>query len=87
MTLETLPIPSQQLLTLQTIAHDMGKTLDELVREVLEQFIRQFQQRQQLTLLRQARGMWVNRTDLPDLSLLRAEFEREAIPDESKIVT
>ncbi len=87
MTLATIAIPNQQLFILQNIAHETGQNLEDLVSEVIEQFIQQFKQRQRLALLRQARGMWANRTDLPDLVVLRAEFERGELPHEAKIVT
>jgi hypothetical protein len=61
---------------LRAIARQTGKTPDELVREAVEQYIQQFRQAHRRTLLQQARGMWQDRTDLPDLEILRNEMDR-----------
>jgi predicted transcriptional regulator len=66
----------QTVLVLQAIAQQTGKTQDVLIREAVEQFIRHFQQTHRSALLRQARGMWQDREDLPALATLRAEMDR-----------
>lgn len=57
---------------LQALAERTGKTRDELLREV----VAQSRQQDRLALLRQARGMWRDRDDLPDWRELRDEWER-----------
>lgn len=61
---------------LHVIAQQTGKTPVELLREAAAQFIAQFQQSDRRALLRQARGLWKDRTDLPALQTLRDEFDR-----------
>jgi hypothetical protein len=41
----------------------------------------QFQGEDRLSLLRQARGMWKDRTDLPALANVRHEWDRQIEPD------
>jgi hypothetical protein len=47
----------------------------------VKQLIAQFQLEDRLSLLRQARGMWKDRTDLPSLTDLRREWDRQIEPD------
>jgi hypothetical protein len=55
----------------------MGKTPDEIVHDAVKQLIAQFQSEDRLSLLRQARGMWKDRTDLPSLIDLRRAWDRQ----------
>ena len=65
--------------TLQSISKETGKTQSELIRTAIERFIIEFEPRDRLSLLRQARGIWRDRTDLPDLRELRRELDRRFI--------
>ena len=69
-------LTDQQQAALQVIAEQTGKSEEELVREAVEQLIDQFDHAHRLALLRQARGMWQDRTDLPDFDAIRREFDR-----------
>ena len=60
---------------LRAIAEESGKTPDELVREVVEQFLAEHQLEYRRTLRKQAYGMWRDRTDLPDFEALRCELD------------
>ncbi len=66
---------------LEEIAHQAGKTEEELLHEVVQNFI-SVSKRAALTdqraRLRQAQGMWREREDLPDVQELRREFERDS---------
>ena len=62
---------------LETMAQRLGKTPDELVLDAVKQLIAQFQSEDRLSLLRQARGMWKDRTDLLSLTDLRREWARQ----------
>lgn len=53
-----------------------GKPQSELIREAIDQFITKNQPLSRLTSLRKAKGIWHNRTDIPDLRHLRTEFEQ-----------
>jgi hypothetical protein len=50
--------------------------LVELVREAVERLIGEFQREDDLSLMRQARGIWKDRDDLPALEDLRREWDR-----------
>jgi hypothetical protein len=71
----------QEQTALETMAQRLGKTPDELVHDAVKQLIAQFQSEDRLSLLRQARGMWKDRTDLPLLADLRREWDRQTEPD------
>jgi hypothetical protein len=61
------------------MAQRRGKTPDEIVHDAVKQLIVQFQSEDRLGLLRQARGMWKDRTDLPSLTDLRREWRVEPV--------
>ena len=61
---------------LQAMANSTGKTQEAVLHEAVQQFLRQGSPSDRLALLRQARGIWKDRTDLPDLRKLRAEMDR-----------
>ena len=69
-------LTDQENMALAEIAKKTGKTQGELVREALREFINHFDNPDRLSLLRQARGMWKDRDDLPSLEELRGEFDR-----------
>ncbi|MDM8520319.1 hypothetical protein QUF64_09755 [Anaerolineales bacterium HSG6] len=66
----------QLLIALEGIAKQTGKSEIELIREAVEQFVKQFDRTRKLALLRQARGMWEDRPDIPSVRELRTEFDR-----------
>jgi hypothetical protein len=63
---------------LRVLARRTGRTQSELIREAIDRFIAQAEQIDRRLLLQQARGLWQNRTDLPDFAALRREFDRSA---------
>ena len=71
-----LTLSDQEQTVLQTIAQQTGKPEEVLVHEAIALFISRFQLEQRQRLLRQAHGMWRDRTDLPELAALRREFDR-----------
>ena len=60
---------------LAAIAGRTGRTQSELIREAVDGFIARYQEGNRLDLLRSARGMWRERTDLPDFGAIRREFD------------
>ena len=82
MAIAGLHLTEQEQTALESMAQRTGKTPDELVRDAIKQFIAQFQAEDRLSLLRQARGMWKDRTDLPSLADLRREWDRSTEPDD-----
>lgn len=81
MAIEGLHLTEQEQTTLETIAQRSGKTPDELIHDAVKQLLSQFQEGDRLRLLRQARGMWKDRTDLPSVAELRREWDRRLEPD------
>jgi hypothetical protein len=80
MAIAGLHLTEQEQTALEAMAQRLGKTPDELVRDAVKQLLAQFQE-DRLSLLRQARGMWKDRTDLPALTDLRREWDRQTEPD------
>jgi hypothetical protein len=72
MTAHDLVLTDEQQASLRAIAQHTGKTEQELIREAVDPLIRHYRR----ALLRQARGMWRDRTDLPDFAAIRREFDR-----------
>jgi predicted transcriptional regulator len=60
---------------LAAIAGRTGRTQSELIREAVDDFISRYQEGNRLGLLREARGMWKERADLPDFEASRQEFD------------
>jgi hypothetical protein len=81
MAIAGLHLTEQEQTALETMAQRLGKTPDEIVYDAVKQLIAQFQAEDRLSLLRQARGMWKDRTDLPALTDLRREWDRQTEPD------
>jgi hypothetical protein len=75
-------LTDQQTQALRSIAERTGKTETDVIVEAVEQFIAQHAPRGRKDALLQARGMWQDRTDLPDLRILREESDRYLVPDE-----
>ena len=82
MAIAGLHLTEQEQTALETMAQRMDKTPDEIIHEAVQQLIAQFQSEDRLSLLRQARGMWKDRTDLPSLTDLRSEWDRQTEPDD-----
>jgi hypothetical protein len=81
MAIAGLHLTEQEQTALETMAQRLGKTPDEIVNDAVKQLIAQFQSEDRLSLLRQARGMWKDRTNLPALTDLRREWDRQTEPD------
>lgn len=64
---------------LRALSRRTGRSQSELIREAIDSLLSQ-QHSDRSALLRQARGLWSKRTDLPDFAELRRELDR-AHPD------
>ena len=62
--------------TLKTMAVRLGRSQSALIREAVDRYIERNQEGSRLDLLRQARGLWATRDDLPDFEELRRELDR-----------
>ena len=69
---------------LQSIAQHTGESQSALIREAIDRYITRYRSADRLAALRQAKGMWKDRTDLPDIETLRDEFDRGAMPHQSE---
>lgn len=63
---------------LRALSRRTGRTQSELIREAVDRLIAQSEKTDRLAALRQARGMWQGREDLPDFATLRRELDRSA---------
>lgn len=61
---------------LKSIAARTGAKQSELIRRAIDQFIARFRETDRLKLLQQAKGIWKDRTDLPDFRQIRRELDR-----------
>ena len=63
---------------LETIALTKGVKQSELIREAVDELIEKYSPSQRLTCIKQARGLWKNRRELPALRDLRKGWGRRA---------
>jgi metal-responsive CopG/Arc/MetJ family transcriptional regulator len=61
---------------LASISKTAGKKQSELIREAVDRYIKEEGKEKRETVLRQAAGIWKDRTDLPDFKKARAEWDR-----------
>ena len=66
---------------LQAMALRSGRSQSALIRDAIDAFLQQHEPQGRLARLRQARGLWARRSDLPDWPALRQEFDRRPLVD------
>ena len=69
---------------LAAIAGRTGRTQSELIREAVDGFIARYKEGNRMDLLRSARGVWEERTDLPDFEAIRREFDERGKASEER---
>jgi Arc/MetJ-type ribon-helix-helix transcriptional regulator len=69
-------LTEQQRNELASIAKSFGKKQSELIREAIDRLIDQTGKNHRELVLREAAGIWKDRTDLPDFKSIRAEWDR-----------
>jgi Arc/MetJ-type ribon-helix-helix transcriptional regulator len=62
---------------LAAIAKAAGKKQSELIREAVDRLIDQASRSRREAVLREAAGIWKDRTDLPNFKATRAEWDRD----------
>ncbi len=62
---------------LRRVAHRTGRKQSELMRIALDEYLAKNDTSGALKALRAVRGMWKDRTDLPDFDALRRESDRD----------
>lgn len=71
-----IELSDQETQALERLAQQTGKTQAELLHEAVTDFLAHVDTSDRLDLLQQARGIWRDRADLPDVQTLREEFDR-----------
>lgn len=66
---------------LRALALRTGRSQSSLIREAVDAFLQHHQPQGRQARLRQARGLWVTRNDLPDWRALRQELERSSLQE------
>lgn len=61
---------------LRVLARSTGRSQSELIREAIDSMLERMEEVDSGALMRQARGMWSGREDLPKLEELRGELDR-----------
>ncbi|MBW3624423.1 MAG: CopG family transcriptional regulator [Armatimonadetes bacterium] len=61
---------------LQLLSERTGKTPEELIGEAVHLYLQQNEMERRRAILHRAKGMWKDRTDLPDLREMREEWNR-----------
>jgi hypothetical protein len=63
---------------LHVMAHRTGKSQSELIRDAIDHFLENnvVNKQNKLAVMQSVKGLWEQRTDLPDFIALRKEFDR-----------
>jgi hypothetical protein len=61
---------------LHVLSRRKGASLSELIRGAIDQMLSHTKSTDRLELMRQARGIWKERDDMPDFESLRGELDR-----------
>jgi len=70
-------LTEKQRKELLAISKAVGKKQSELIREAVDNLIEKSCNSRRESILRQAAGIWKDRTDLPDFEKIRKEWDRE----------
>lgn len=61
---------------LHQLSRRRGTSLSELIRDAIDRMLLQSRKENRLEVLREGRGIWKNRRDLPDFAEVRRELDR-----------
>ena len=70
-------LTEEQRAAVAAIADHSGKRQSEVIREAVDRFIEQKSRGRREAILREAAGIWRDRTDLPALDPLRRGWDRD----------
>ncbi len=76
MTTAQVNLTESEAQAIQALSQSQGKTPEHILHDAIEQFLTQHQAGNRLAALRQARGIWQGRDDVPNAATLRAEWDR-----------
>ena len=69
-------LTDRQRSELEAISKSSGKKQSELIREAVDRLIDQESHKRRTIVLKEAAGIWKNRTDLPDFERMRSQWDR-----------
>jgi metal-responsive CopG/Arc/MetJ family transcriptional regulator len=69
-------LTDRQRAELEAMSKTLGKKQSELIREAVDRFIDQAGHNRRKIVLREAAGIWKDRTDLLDFDTIRTEWDR-----------
>ena len=69
-------LTAREKAALEAMSRSTGKTQSELIRDAIDAMISSPGLDERRGLLAAGRGLWANRTDLPDFGALRRELDR-----------
>lgn len=61
---------------LKAIAEQKGQSQSAVIRAAVDRYINRYQGGNRCDLLREGRGIWADRKDLPDFKKIRKELDR-----------
>lgn len=70
-------LTERQRTELAAISRTLGKKQSELIREAVDRLIDQAGRDRRTAVLKEAAGIWKDRTDLPDLDTIRTDWDRQ----------
>jgi predicted transcriptional regulator len=73
----SINLSDEEQAALNELAQQTGKSTEELLHSAVQQMLLRRDTKNRRELLAQAKGMWRDRTDLPDYEELRREFDRK----------
>jgi hypothetical protein len=71
-----IDLTDQERKHLGLMARRTGQTQSELIRAAIDRFVQRAQGDDRLAWLREGRGLWKGRKDLPDVAGFRRELDR-----------
>lgn len=72
----SIQLSDQEQAALSMLAHQTGRSADDLVHEAIQQMLLRRDVSSRRALLTQAKGIWSDHPELPDVENLRREFNR-----------
>jgi len=64
---------------LDRIAKQRGESKSTLIRQAVDRYIERFHPQGRNAFLQQAKGLWRDRADVPDVEALREEWDRDRL--------
>lgn len=69
-------LTNEELRGIERLAAAHGRKNSAVIRQAIDEFLQRQDPRDRLARLRRGRGLWRDRTDIPDVRKLRKEFDR-----------